>query len=137
MSEVWIQPTGGALAADVHGVDLSKPLSDAAFGRIAQAWAEHLVLRFSGQKLDDPMLMKFSARFGELDRVPVAAANFDRTDSGLVKDAQEKRDSVTLGDQTSAGVGQADDLGPTLGQIRILAEQTIGRHRRAVTRVEL
>ncbi len=89
MSEVWIQPTGGALAADVHGVDLSKPLSDATFGRVAQAWAEHLVLRFSGQKLDDPMLMKFSARFGELDRVPVAAANFDRTDSGLVKDAQE------------------------------------------------
>ena len=46
MSEVWIQPTGGALAADVHGVDLSRPVSDAAFGRIAQAWAEHLVLRF-------------------------------------------------------------------------------------------
>ena len=89
MSEVWIQPTGGALAADVHGVDLSQPMSDATFGRIAEAWAEHLVLRFSGQKLDDPMLMKFSARFGELDRVPVAAANFDRTDSGLVKDAQE------------------------------------------------
>ena len=33
MSEIWIQPTGGALAADVHGVDLSKPLSDATFGR--------------------------------------------------------------------------------------------------------
>ena len=73
----------------MHGVDLSQPLSDAAFGRIAEAWGEHLVLRFSGQKLDDPMLMKFSARFGELDRVPIAAANFDRTDSGLVKDAQE------------------------------------------------
>ena len=26
MSEVWIQPTGGALGADVHGVDLSKPV---------------------------------------------------------------------------------------------------------------
>ena len=37
MSEVWIQPTGGALAADVHGVDLSWPVSDAAFARIAQA----------------------------------------------------------------------------------------------------
>ena len=82
MSELWIQPTGGALAADVHGVDLSKPLSDAAFGRIAEAWGEHLVLRFSGQKLDDPALMKFSARFGELDRVPIAAASLDRSDFG-------------------------------------------------------
>jgi taurine dioxygenase len=57
MSEVWIQPTGGALGADVHGVDLSKPISDAAFGRIAEAWGEHLVLRFSGQRIDDGMLM--------------------------------------------------------------------------------
>ncbi len=47
------------------------------------------MLRFSGQRIDDHMLMQFSARFGELDRVPVAAANFDRADSGLEKDAQE------------------------------------------------
>ena len=88
MSEVWIQPTGGALGADVHGVDLSKPMSDAAFARIAEAWGEHLVLRFSGQKIDDHMLMKFSTRFGELDRVPIATAGFDRGNSGLAKDAE-------------------------------------------------
>ena len=35
------------------------------------------------------MLMQFSARFGELDRVPIAAANFDRADSGLAKEAQD------------------------------------------------
>lgn len=89
MSELWIQPSGGSLAADVHGVDLSKPLSDAAYGRIAEAWGEHLVLRFSGQKLDDPSLMKFSARFGDLDRVPIAAASLDRAHSGVVPEAAE------------------------------------------------
>src|SRR5437899_11148876 len=89
MSELWIQPTGGALAPDVHGVDLSRPVSDAVFARIADAWAEHLALRFSGQKLDDHMLMAFSARFGDLDRVPIAAAPFDRVDSGLASNAQE------------------------------------------------
>lgn len=89
MSELWIQPSGGALAADVHGVDLSKPIDDAAFARIAEAWSEHLVLRFSGQKLDDPTLMKFSARFGELDRVPIAAASLDRANSGVVPEAAE------------------------------------------------
>ena len=89
MSELWIQPTGAALGADVHGIDLAQPPKDGVFQAVADAWAEHLVLRFSGQKLDDPALMKFSARFGELDRVPIAAANFDRTDSGLVKEAQE------------------------------------------------
>ena len=87
MSELWIQPTGAALAADVHGVDLSKPVSDAVFKEILAAWNEHLVLRFSGQRLDDPTLMTFSARFGELDHVPIAAANHDRANSGVVADA--------------------------------------------------
>jgi taurine dioxygenase len=89
MSHLWIQPTGGALGADVHGIDLSQPIDDATFARIAEAWGDHLVLRFSGQKLDDPQMMKFSARFGELDRVPIPAVGFDRTDSGVVPEAQE------------------------------------------------
>lgn len=89
MSELWIQPSGGALAADVHGVDLARPIGEAAFAQILDAWNRHLVLRFSGQKLDDPTLMKFSARFGELDRVPIAAASLDRADSGVVPEAAE------------------------------------------------
>lgn len=86
MRELWIQPTAGALGADVYGIDLSGPMKDEMFERIADAWNEHLVLRFSGQRIDDRMLMTFSARFGELDRVPIAAANFDRADSGLAED---------------------------------------------------
>ncbi|MBX9946658.1 MAG: TauD/TfdA family dioxygenase [Reyranella sp.] len=89
MTAPRIQPTGGALAADVHGVDLSQPLSEAAFASIRNAWAQHLVLRFSGQKLDDPALMRFSAGFGELDRVPIAAASHDRAHSGVVPEAAE------------------------------------------------
>jgi taurine dioxygenase len=89
MTTLWIQPTGGALGADIHGVDLSKPVDDATFARIAEAWAGHLVLRFPGQRIDDAGLMRFSARFGELDRVPIAAAGLDRGDSGIEPDAIE------------------------------------------------
>lgn len=89
MSELWIQPTGAALGADIYGVDLSAPMDDAVFARIADAWAQHLVLRFSGQRLDDRRLMEFSARFGELDRVPIAAASLDRADSDVAADARE------------------------------------------------
>ncbi|WIM13943.1 TauD/TfdA family dioxygenase [Enhydrobacter sp.] len=87
MSEMWIQPTGGPLGADVHGVDLSRPVSDAVFRRILDAWSEHLVLRFSGQRIDDATLMKFSARFGELDRVPIASADVDSADSDVAPEA--------------------------------------------------
>jgi taurine dioxygenase len=109
MSDLWIQPSGGPLAADVHGVDLSRPVDDATFARILEAWNEHLVLRFSGQRLDDPTLMKFSARFGDLDRVPIAAAGLDRANSGVVPEAVDwvgviasvKKDGKAMGSLAS------------------------------------
>jgi taurine dioxygenase len=67
-------PSGAALAADIAGVDLAQTLDDASFGAIERAWMDHLVLRFRGQTLDDDQLMRFSARFGKLDRAPVQAA---------------------------------------------------------------
>jgi len=69
-----VTPTGAALAADVAGIDLARPLDDATFATIERAWHEHLVLRFRGQTLDDDQLMRFSARFGTLDRAPIQAA---------------------------------------------------------------
>ncbi len=87
MTDLWIQPSGAALGADVHGVDLSQPVGDAQFARIAEAWSNFLVLRFSGQRIDDRQLMAFSARFGELDRVPIAAAHAERGGGGIAPDA--------------------------------------------------
>jgi len=70
---ISIAPTGAALGADVLGVDLSRPLDSAIFRTIESAWHEHLVLRFRGQSLDDPGLLAFARRFGELDKAPVHA----------------------------------------------------------------
>jgi taurine dioxygenase len=71
---VTVRPTGAALGADIEGVDLGQELSPATVDAIKQAWSDHLVLRFRGQRLDDDQLMRFSALFGELDRAPVIAA---------------------------------------------------------------
>ncbi len=73
--QVVARPTGGALGADIEGVDLAGPLSPETVAAIKQAWGEHLVLRFRGQHLSDDDLMRFSHQFGELDWAPVAAAN--------------------------------------------------------------
>ncbi len=64
-----------ALGADIEGVDLSRPLDDAVFAAIEQAWMAHQVLRFRGQRLDEDKLTAFSERFGRLDKAPVRAAN--------------------------------------------------------------
>ena len=72
-TNITVVPTGAAIGADVVGVDLSKPLSQEIFRQIEDAWHTHLVLRFRGQKLDDPALLAFGQRFGELDSAPIHA----------------------------------------------------------------
>jgi taurine dioxygenase len=70
ISSIAIRPTGGALGADVHNIDLCA-ITDADFAAIHRAWLDHLVLRFRGQTLTDEHLIAFSRRFGDLDLAPV------------------------------------------------------------------
>ena len=67
---VTIIPTGAALGADVVGVDLAAAIDPEIFRVIEDAWHEHLVLRFRGQRLDDDALAAFSRNFGDLDMAP-------------------------------------------------------------------
>jgi hypothetical protein len=69
-AHITVRPSGKALGADIEGIDLSRPLDDASFAAILDAWSEHLVLRFRGQRLTDPELERFSARLGPLDKAP-------------------------------------------------------------------
>lgn len=70
MSAISVVPSGKALAADIRGVNLAEDLDAATFKKIVDAWSDHLVLRFRGQKLSDADLERFSARLGPLDRAP-------------------------------------------------------------------
>lgn len=67
--------TGASLGADIVGVDLSKRVDSVTFKAIEDAWHQHLVLRFRGQQLDDPGLLRFARLFGELDKAPVHAGH--------------------------------------------------------------
>ncbi|MBM3220098.1 MAG: TauD/TfdA family dioxygenase [Candidatus Rokubacteria bacterium] len=64
---VTITPLLPHLGARVEGVDLSRPVDDATFRRIADAFEEHSVLVFHGQRLTDEEQMRFSERFGPLE----------------------------------------------------------------------
>ena len=63
---------------------------------VEHAWHDHLVLRLRGQRLDDVQLMRFSARFGLLDRVPVRAAGTVITRDPRLDIAPEAREYVTV-----------------------------------------
>ena len=72
--QIEITPSGGPMAADIEGCDLSTPLDAQTFKQIEQAWFDHQVLRFRSQQLDDTALTAFSRYFGVLDKAPIAAS---------------------------------------------------------------
>jgi len=55
-----------ALGAEVLGVDISTPLTDATFGEIHRAFLDHSLLLFRGQTITRAQYVAFSRRFGQL-----------------------------------------------------------------------
>jgi taurine dioxygenase len=65
-----IKPLSAALGAEIVGVDTAGHIDDETFGEIRHAWLDHLVLLFRRQTLSDAALVRFTARFGELEEAP-------------------------------------------------------------------
>ncbi|MDO8288945.1 MAG: TauD/TfdA family dioxygenase [Parvibaculum sp.] len=72
---IEVIPTGTALGAEVRGLDLTAPLDAETFDAIQQAWYDHSVLLFRGQRLSDDDLIAFSKNFGALDIAPASATD--------------------------------------------------------------
>ena len=60
------------LGAEVRGVDLSSPLSDACCARIMEIFQRYCVIFLRNQQLEAQHLLRFASRFGELEIEPVA-----------------------------------------------------------------
>jgi len=58
---------GERFAAEIGGVDITRPVDDATWRDIRAAFEEHSVLLFRGQPLDDETQVAFSLRFGNLE----------------------------------------------------------------------
>jgi taurine dioxygenase len=67
---IHIHPVAGALGAEISGVDLSQPLSDATIAALRSAWLEHLVVFFRDQHLTPAEFLTFGRRFGEVIEYP-------------------------------------------------------------------
>lgn len=67
---IQIRPLSHALGAQISGVDLRQPMDDATFRQIYQAFLDHCVLLFRGQKLTREQHIAFGRRFGELQLTP-------------------------------------------------------------------
>lgn len=65
-----IIPLDAPLGAEIRGVDLSRPLDADTAAGILQAWYDHMVIFFRGQKLTDPELVQVAKYFGEPEHSP-------------------------------------------------------------------
>ncbi|EYF05511.1 TauD/TfdA dioxygenase family protein [Chondromyces apiculatus] len=63
---VRIEPVSLALGARVHGVDLSREITEETWARIKAAFAQHSVLIFPAQEITIDQQKAFGRRFGEL-----------------------------------------------------------------------
>ena len=59
-----IEPLHDSLAAEVRGLNLSKPIGASDTSTLYDAWLEHLVLIFRDQELTETQQVEFSKIFG-------------------------------------------------------------------------
>jgi len=83
-SSLTITPVHPLLGAEIGGVDLTRPLDDSTFARIAEAFDEYSVLVFRGQPLTDEQQMAFSERFGPLETTVRTLGKEDRLGAHMV-----------------------------------------------------
>jgi taurine dioxygenase len=70
MSGIEIEPLGSAAGARIHGVDLSRPVTDNVFGAVRRALLDYLVIFFPDQDLTPDAQKAFGRRFGTLNIHP-------------------------------------------------------------------
>src|SRR5260221_10169262 len=100
---------GNPIGARIDGLDLPPPLDDALFAAVERAFHEHGVIAISDQRLDEPELIAFGRRSGELELN--VASSFHDPDYPYVNILSNKRraDGTPMG-SPDAGQGWHTDM---------------------------
>ena len=64
-SKLEVIPLSKHIGAELRGLDLSKPLSEADVAAINKAWLDHIVILFRGQQLSQEDQLRVTSYFGE------------------------------------------------------------------------
>jgi len=77
MSELSIHPLNPIIGAEVHGVDLSRPLDPETQKSIHDAWIAHQVIFFRDQDITPDEQLAFARQFGEISIPPFGPLHGD------------------------------------------------------------
>ena len=94
--DIEVTPLSAACGAEIKGVDLTKPLSEAAVEAIKDAWGKHLVLVFRGQKLSQDDQLRFATYFGDLGLRKKAPEALRNRNEGTLQESNKDANKVLL-----------------------------------------
>ena len=92
-----VRRLGRTFFAEVVGLDLARPLEDAAFARVKAAHLEEGVLVFRDQRLTPEQQIAFSRRFGPLQVHPMGQFNLDGAPEILLVSSDRHPDGRPVG----------------------------------------
>jgi taurine dioxygenase len=92
---VQVRPLSPALGAEISGVDLREPMSEATFAAIQDAWHRHLVILLRDQTLSEEDEAHFAGRFGPL--ALVQNKQFQRRHPGVMLISNIREDGKPIG----------------------------------------
>ena len=108
VDEISIIPTGGAVGAEIRGVDLALPLDVDCVTRIKQAIWDHCVLFFRDQQIDETQQVRFTQYFGQA--VPHVRKQRDRPVEEIFIVSNVKENGEEIGALGNAEISFHSDL---------------------------
>lgn len=108
------------IGVEVLGVDMAAQQDPATVDRLKKIWAEHGIVLFRGQTLDEPGLVAFSACFGDLE-IHVRQEYLSRDHPEILMISNIKKDGEAVGILSDREVGWHHDqiyqAKPALGSL--------------------
>ncbi|WP_407286510.1 TauD/TfdA dioxygenase family protein [Streptomyces sp. BP-8] len=105
-----VVPQAATIGAEIHGLDLSRPLSEALRTELNRALLEWKVLFFRGQHLSSAAQREFAANWGELETNPLLAqgdskdvVRFDKAAAGALTFENVWHTDVTFRERPALG----------------------------------
>ena len=108
MEGLKIIPTGGALGAEISGVDLSRPLPADAVAGIRQALRQHCLIYFRKQRISERNQVDFTRHFGK--PVEHVRKQMDRPIKEIFLISNLKKNGQPIGALSNEEIGFHSDL---------------------------
>ena len=114
---VEIHPLHG-VGAEINGVDLARELSNSEFAAIRGAFAEHGLIFFRGQKINEEQHIAFARRWAPININRFFAAHPQHPEIALVSKEKEQKDNIGGSWHTDHSYDQV----PAMGSILVARE---------------